>query len=67
MRKMKRVHGMGILLLLATAFLMTGCCMRLQSPVVFDSCGCNWSCVDNCGGCGNCNSCCPAPCDPSYR
>jgi hypothetical protein len=73
MRKMTRVYGMGILLLAISMLLMTGCCARLQSPIVFDSCCGGYSGCGYGGGCGQqsyCNSCSPcgpAPCDPSYR
>ncbi|MBK7496845.1 MAG: hypothetical protein DYH02_12985 [Candidatus Omnitrophica bacterium COP1] len=69
MRKMNRFYGVGILILLVSMVLMSGCCARLQSPIVFENC-CGYSSCGYGGGsmCGSsCNSCCPAPCDPSYR
>jgi hypothetical protein len=64
MRKLNRVYGMGILVMAVSMFLMTGCCARLQSPIVFDN-YCGWNtCGSPCGGCGPSG---PAPCDPSYR
>ena len=68
MRKMNRFYGVGILILVICAALMSGCCARLQSPIVFDTCcgggysGCGYS---PCGG--GPDPCCPPPCDTSYR
>lgn len=68
MRKMNRFYGMGILILVIATALMSGCCARLQSPIVFDSycggmSGCGYS--SPCGG--GYDPCCPPPCDTNYR
>lgn len=67
MRTKSRVYGMGLLILVVSMVMMTGCCARLQSPIVFDS-FCGGGC-GNWGGCGasNCGTCGPAPCDTTYR
>lgn len=53
MKSGKFYRGLGMLILIATVALSTGCCARLQSPIVFDQYRGGW-----CGNpCGN-------PCDP---
>ncbi len=57
MKSGKFYRALGMTLLIVTVALSTGCCARLQSPVVFDQCCNNWG-----GGfCGN-NNCCD-PCN----
>lgn len=57
---------LGLLLIVLTVMVLSGCCARLQSPIVFDKCcnSCNY--YSGCGqGYNGCNTC--APCNPSYN
>ena len=61
---------LGLALIVVSVLLFSGCCARLQSPIVFENC-CGWStcgspCWDPCGSpCGS--PCQPnVPCNPSY-
>lgn len=55
MKSGKFYRGLGMLILIVTVALSTGCCARLQSPIVFDN---------YCGGGGWCGSSCCNPCSP---
>lgn len=61
MKSGKFYRALGMVLLIVTVALSTGCCARLQSPVVFDQCCNNWGggwCGNPCGNpCDPCNSC----------
>ncbi len=63
MRKTNRFFGVGILILAITAALMSGCCARLQSPIVFDN-YCGGGCPSPCNPCDPCG---PPPCGDTYR
>lgn len=50
-------HAVLVLVLVVSLVFLSGCCMRLQSPVVFDGYYGGYSSFLG-GGCG------PSPCDP---
>ncbi|MCA9410836.1 MAG: hypothetical protein KC940_04405 [Candidatus Omnitrophica bacterium] len=51
----KFYRALGMVILIVMVALSTGCCARLQSPIVFDN---------YCGGGGFCGSPCSNPCNP---
>jgi len=70
MKNRTLMHGLGMLILVVTVLLASGCCARLQSPIVFENCGGGWggycgnNCWDPCNPCGPNGP--PVPCNPSY-
>jgi hypothetical protein len=53
------------MLIVLTVIALSGCCARLQSPIVFDKCCNSGSYWNGCNqGYNTCNPC--APCNPNY-
>ena len=57
---------LGMLLIVLTVLVLSGCCARLQSPIVFDQCCNSGAYYSGCSqGYNNCSPC--APCNPTYN